>query len=74
MNQIERNIKARRRSVNLQIRSKRSNIPRIKRNRPRTIDERNAITKITKASVERAKREGKMKIIGKRKIYYDPTD
>jgi len=29
---------------------------------------------VAKASVERAKREGKMKIIGKRIMYYDPTD
>jgi len=74
MTQIEENIKARRQHVNEQIQIRKANQPRIKRMRPRSLDERIALTKITKASVERAKHEGKMKMVGKRRMYYDPTD
>ncbi|MEC5424542.1 hypothetical protein QGM71_13660 [Virgibacillus sp. C22-A2] len=72
--QIEGNIQSRRQKVNAQLRTDRNNRQRIRRNRPRSLDERNALTKITKASVERAKREGKMKMIGKRRMYYDPAE
>lgn len=74
MNQVEENIKIRRKKVNTQIRSEQQDNPRVKRNRPRSLDERIALTEITRASVERAKREGKMKMIGKRKMYYDPAE
>jgi len=74
MTQIDENIETRRQKVNAHIRSEHGDKPRVRRDRPRSIDERNALTKVAKASVERAKREGKMKMIGKRMMYYDPTD
>jgi len=74
MTQIEKNIKTRSQIVNEQIQTRRANQPRIRRTRPRSLDERIALTKITKASIERAKKEGKMKMIGKRRMYYDPID
>lgn len=74
MAQIEENIKTRRKKVNTQIRSEQQDNPRVKRSRPRSLDERIALTEITRTSVERAKREGKMKMIGKRKMYYDPAE
>lgn len=73
MAQIEENIENRRQKVNAQIRSEHGDKPRVRRSRPRSIDERNALTEVAKASVDRAKREGKMKMIGKRTMYYDPT-
>jgi len=66
MKQIDENIETRRQKVNAHIRSEHGDKPRVKRDRPRSIDERNALTKVAKASVERAKRKGKMKMIGKR--------
>lgn len=74
MAQIEENIKLRRQKVNAQLRDERGDNPRIRRTRPRSMDERIALTRITKATIERAKREGKMKMIGKRKMYYDYTE
>jgi len=73
MTQIEENIKARRQKVNEQIQISKANQP-IRRTRTRSLDERIALTKITHASIERAKRDGKMKMIGRRKMYYDPID
>ena len=72
--QIEDNIRMRRQKVNAEIHAKRRNNPRIRRSRTRSLDERIALTRITKATVDRAKREGKMKMIGKRRMYYDPTE
>ncbi|WP_085522559.1 hypothetical protein [Tuberibacillus sp. Marseille-P3662] len=72
--QIEDNIKRNRQKVNAALRDARVNQPRIRRKRPRSMDERAALTKITKATIERAKREGKMKMIGKRTMYYDYTE
>jgi len=60
--------------VNADIRANKGNQPRVRRSRPRSMDERIALTKITKATVDRAKRQGKMKMIGKRRMYYDPVD
>ncbi|UJL46851.1 hypothetical protein KFZ58_02550 [Virgibacillus sp. NKC19-16] len=60
--------------MNSQIRSEQQDNPRVKRSRRRSMDERIALTEITRASVERAKREGKMKMIGKRRMYYDPAE
>ncbi|WP_156290311.1 hypothetical protein [Oceanobacillus salinisoli] len=74
MSKIERNIKTNRQNVNAQIQETHNKYPRIRRSRPRDFDERNALTQITKASIERAKRDGKMKMIGKQKMYYDPTE
>lgn len=74
MTQIEDSIKNRRKQVNAQIRSEHGNKPRVRRARTRSLDEQTALTQITKASVERAKREGKMKMIGKRRMYYDPAE
>ena len=74
MTQIEENIKSRRQKVNEQIQIRKANQPRIRRTRTRSLDERIALTKITHASIERAKRDGKMKMIGRRKMYYDPID
>lgn len=74
MNQIEENIKGRRKKVNSQIRSEQQDNPRVKRSRTRSMDERIALTEITRASVERARREGKIKMIGKRRMYYDPAE
>lgn len=74
MTKIEDNIKQRRQKVNAEIQANKGNQPRIRRSRPRSMDERIALTKITKATVDRAKREGKMKMIVKRRMYYDPTD
>lgn len=72
--QIEANIKRRREDVNAQLQEERGKNPRIRRTRTRSSDERLALTEITRASVERAKREGKMKMIRKRTMYYDPTE
>lgn len=74
MSRIEKSILENRPSVNARLNSKRSSHTRIRRTRPRSLDERAAITEITKASIERAKREGKMKMIGKRRMYYDPAE
>lgn len=74
MAQIEDNIRLRRQKVNADIQANKGAQPRIRKSRTRSMDERIALTKITKATVDRAKREGKMKMIGKRKMYYDPTD
>lgn len=74
MSRIEKNINTNRQEVNAKLQSERSNNPRIQRRRLRSVDESSALTEVAKASVERAKREGKMKMIGKRKMYYDPTE
>ncbi|GAA0604007.1 hypothetical protein GCM10009001_21400 [Virgibacillus siamensis] len=74
MSRIERNILENRPFVNERLHSKSSSHSRIRRNRPRSPDEKVALTKVTRASVERAKREGKMKMVGKRRMYYDPTE
>lgn len=74
ISQVEENINNNRQKVNARLRSERACLPRVRRSRPRSLDEQNALTQITKASVERAKREGKMKMIGKRRMYYDPTE
>jgi hypothetical protein len=72
--QIEENIEAKRSQVNAENRSERGAYPRVRRARRRSADESEALTLIAKASVERAKREGKMKMTGKRKMYYDPSE
>lgn len=72
--QVEKNIKNNRQKVNSKLRSERGSIPRVRRTRSRSLDEQHALTEITKASVDRAKQEGKMKMIGKRKMYYDPAE
>lgn len=72
--QVNNNIQANRKKVNAELHAARANNPRVKRNRPRSEDERRALTQITRASVERAKREGKMKMIGERKMYYDASE
>lgn len=74
MTQIEENIKTRRQKVNEQIQISKANQPRIRRTRSRSLDERIALTKITSASIERAKLDGKMKMTGRRRMYYDPID
>lgn len=74
INRINKNITENRQKVNARIYKERAGNPRIRRLRPRSEDEQRALTEITRASVERAKREGKMKMIGKRRMYYDPTD
>ncbi|WP_404454640.1 hypothetical protein LG329_06010 [Virgibacillus necropolis] len=74
ISQINNNIQSNRKKVNAKLYAERASAPRIKRNRPRSEDEKRALTQITKASVERAKREGKMKMIGKRKMYYDASE
>src|SRR5699024_10971404 len=72
--QVNRNIATNRKKANAAIFKERAQHPRIRRLRSRSEDERKALTKITRASVERAKREGKMKMIGKRRMYYDPSE
>ncbi|MFD1361125.1 hypothetical protein [Lentibacillus salinarum] len=72
--QINKNIAENRKKVNARLNEKRAAKPRIRRSRPRSEDEQKALTEITKASVKRAKREGKMKIIGNRRVYYDPSE
>ncbi|WP_077324257.1 hypothetical protein [Virgibacillus siamensis] len=74
MSRIESNILENRPSVNARLNSNSSSHSRIRRCRSRSLDEKVALTEITKASIERAKREGKMKMIGKRWMYYDPTE
>jgi len=74
MSQIEENIKNRRQDVNAKLQAKRGDIPRVKRKRARNPDERKALTIVTKASVERAKCEGKMKMTGKRRMFYDASE
>lgn len=74
LTRIEKNINTNRQEVNAKLQSERSNNPRVKRERSRSADESNALTEVAKASVERAKEEGKMKMIGKRKMYYDPAE
>ncbi|GAB3046301.1 hypothetical protein [Virgibacillus ainsalahensis] len=74
MTQIDENINSRRQEVNANLQCNRKGSPRVRRKRSRSLDERIALTQITKESVERAKREGKMKMIGKRKMYYDPAE
>ena len=69
-----KNISQNRQEVNKRIHAERATNPRVRRKRLRSVDERIALTDIKRASVERAKREGKMKIIGKRRMYYDPTE
>ncbi|WP_249871684.1 hypothetical protein [Oceanobacillus saliphilus] len=72
--QVNDNIADNRKKVNAQLYKERAQNPRVRRLRPRSEDERKALTEITRASVERAKREGKMKMIGKRRMYYDPSE
>ncbi|WP_067725080.1 hypothetical protein [Oceanobacillus damuensis] len=72
--QVNDNIADNRKKVNAMLYKERGQNPRIRRFRPRSADERRALTEITRASVERAKREGKMKMIGKRRMYYDPSE
>lgn len=72
--QIDENINKYRANINHKLRKERYEKPRIRRNRTRSPDEQYALTKIAKASVEKAKHEGKMKMIGRRTMYYDPTD
>lgn len=74
MSRINENIKERRQAINLRIKSEQNNQPRVRRLRYRSEDERKALTEVTRVSVERAKKEGKMKMIGKRTMYYDPTE
>ncbi|ALX49257.1 hypothetical protein [Lentibacillus amyloliquefaciens] len=71
---INKNIAKNRKKVNAQLNEDRAKNPRIRRSRLRSEDEQKTLTEITKASVERAKREGKMKIIGNRRMYYDPSE
>ncbi|HLS08620.1 hypothetical protein [Lentibacillus sp.] len=72
--QVNKNITENRKRVNQQLNEKRAKKPRVRRTRLRSEDERQALTEIAKASVERAKQEGKMKMIGKRRMYYDPSE
>lgn len=74
INQVNKNILGNRKKVNEELFSDRVYAPRVRRERSRSRDERIALTEVAKASVERAKREGKMKMVGKRKMYYDASE
>jgi len=74
ISRINKNISEKSQKVNACLHEKRAQNLRVRRQRPRSENERIALTEITKASVERAKREGKMKMIGERKMYYDPAE
>lgn len=78
MSELNKIIESNRKEVNKKIFRERVSYPRVKTNKYRTRDEREALTAIIKLSFERAKKEGKWKVIknneGKRKIYYDSSD
>lgn len=70
---INENIDSNRTAVNREIIEERRSYPRTKTNRKRDKDEIEALTEVARASVERAKREGKFVVTGERKIKYDPS-
>ncbi|MBU6079903.1 MULTISPECIES: hypothetical protein [Allobacillus] len=74
MSQIEQNIDKNRKKVNERIHSRKAQQPQVKKIKRRSADERRALTAVAKASVDRAKKEDKMKMIGKRRMYYDPSE
>ena len=63
-----------RKKVNKDLFVERKSYPKTKRSRRRSEDEIIALTNITKATIERAKREGKFKMIDDRRLYYDPSE
>lgn len=69
LNQV---IEAKRKDVSKTLFSERIHSPKTKRTRTRTNDERKALTKITKATIDNAIKNGELKFIGKRKLYYGP--
>lgn len=61
-------------TVNERIHARKAQQPQIKKVKRRSEDERKALTAVAKASIDLAKKEGKMKMIGKRRMYYDPSE
>ncbi len=74
IDEINENIDKNRKNINYQLAKKRSNKIYLKSKKRRDKDEIKALTEITKATLERAKREGKFVILDERKIYYDPAE
>ena len=62
-----------------------TNLPAVKKNinsehglrtnskKRRTKNKQDLLLEITRATLENAKKQGKYKVIGERKLYYDPT-
>lgn len=71
---LDKIIDKNKRSINREIFIERESFPKTERNRIRSNDEREALTKITDMTVKRAMKEGKIKLIGERKLYYDATE
>ena len=73
MNQLNKNINDLKKEVNYNLARDRSDFHVHKTVRKRSPDEIKALTEIAKASLQKAKREGKFVKVGPRRIYYDPS-
>ncbi|GEL77992.1 hypothetical protein TMU01_22270 [Tenuibacillus multivorans] len=69
LSEIKQNIEGNRTEVNRRIYSEQ--VKRLKSKPARSMDERKALDELAIASWEKAVRDGKIKFLGKRKVYYD---
>lgn len=74
IDQINSNIELRRSAVNYELAKMLADKKRIRRTRKRSEDESKAIIELTKATVARARKEGKFIKLNGRVVYYDPRD
>lgn len=72
LDDINKNIEKNKREVNNELRMELSKNERC-RTKERTKEKQELLDKITEATIENAKAEGKFKSTGDRRIYYDPS-